>query len=34
MDEDSLQLCDWNATADLELVSLNLWCNMKERTIA
>ncbi|KAF3670166.1 Protein Iojap, chloroplastic [Capsicum annuum] len=34
MDEDSLQLCDWNATADLELVSLNLWCNMKESNIA
>ncbi|KAF3653109.1 hypothetical protein FXO37_17157 [Capsicum annuum] len=34
MDEESLQLCDWNATVDLELVSLNLWCNMKESTIA
>ena len=34
MDEDLLQLYNWNATTDLELVSLNRWCNMKESTIA
>ncbi|PHT45414.1 putative alpha-mannosidase I MNS4 [Capsicum baccatum] len=28
-DEDSLQPCDWKATAGLELVTLDLWCNMK-----
>ena len=33
MNEDSLCLCDWNATATagLELVSRNLWCNMKRK---
>ena len=34
MDEDSLQHCDWKATAGMELLALDLWCNMKESTIA